>query len=541
MARNPKAQRAVPPVTRAASAERGGAGANWTLAAAILGSSMIFIDGTAVNVALPVLQRDLQAPFASVVWVVEGFSLFLSALILIGGSLGDIFGRRLIFGIGIAAFTLASIGCAAAPNVELLVVARCAQGIGGALATPGSLALISAAFSGAARGRAIGTWSAFSVVISAVGPVFGGWLVQAASWRWIFLLNVPIAVAVVAILLLRVDESHDDGAPRQVDIWGAVLATIGLGALVYGLIRLQGGTLNAVGLLSSGFGVIILVAFVGVEARVRAPMIALSLFRVRPFAIANIYTLLLYAALGGSFYFVPFDLINVQGYTPAAAGAAMLPITVIMFSLSRFAGGLVARVGAGVLLAGGAALAVAAFIAFAAIGVGRPYWVSVFPAVLLFGFGAAAFVAPLTTLVMGAVESTHAGVASGINNAVSRTAGLLAIALLGIVLANVFSTTIERNLRGGSIAPATRATVEAQLPKIVGGAPASGIADPQQRTAVGVAIRAAYAHGFSVVMLVSAVFALLAAGLALDPALRVAPRPAVTANGARAVPPPGEG
>lgn len=480
---------------------------------------MIFNDGTAVNVALPVLGRELGGGSAGVQWVVEGYSLFLSALILIGGSLGDIFGRRLIFGIGIALFTLASIVCAAAQNIEMLVVARCLQGVGGALATPGSLALISASFTGAARGRAIGTWSAVSVIISAAGPVLGGWLVQAASWRWIFLINVPIAAIVVAVLIWRVDESHDPGAARHVDVPGAALATAGLGALVFGLIRLQSAYFDPAGLGCIATGAILLAAFVAVEQRVRAPMIQLSLFASRPFTVANLYTFLLYAALGGSLYFVPFDLIDVQGYAPAAAGAALLPMTLIMFVLSRYSGGLVARIGPRWPLAGGAILAAAAFVAFAFAGVGRSYWGSIFPATLLLGFGATAFVAPLTTLVMGAVEATHAGVASGINNAVSRTAGLIAIAVLGIALAGTFDASLARDLARAPVSPATRATVAGQLTQIVSGSALVGIADPAQRAPVERAIRIAYARGFSVVMLASAGLAVLAALLALDSSL----------------------
>lgn len=497
-----------------------GPGAKWALFAAILGSSMIFNDGTAVNVALPVLQRDLGASASSAQWVIEGYSLFLSALILIGGSLGDIFGRRLIYGIGIAVFTCASIACAIAQNIEVLVIARCAQGVGGALATPGSLALISASFSGEARGRAIGTWSAFSVIISAIGPVLGGYLAGAASWRWIFLMNVPIAAIVLTVLVLRVEESRDPTASRRIDGLGATLVTAALGALVFGLIRLQGGRLDPAGLACTALGVVLLAAFAFAEARVSSPMVPLSLFASRPFTIANLYTFLLYAALGGSLYFVPFDLIDVQGYSPAAAGAALLPMTLIMFVFSRYTGGLVARLGAGIPLVGGAALVALAFLGFALIGTGRSYWVAVFPATVCLGFGAALFVAPLTTLAMGAVEQTRAGVASGINNAVSRTAGLVAIALLGIALTAVSAPAIEQGLSRAPVTAATRSIVAAQFGQVIGGAPPAGISDSAQRAAVLRIVRLAYARGFSIVMLAAALLAACAALLALDPSLR---------------------
>lgn len=496
----------------------------WALLAAILGTSLIFTDGTAVNVALPVLQRDLQASAATVQWVVEGYALFLSALILIGGSLGDIFGRRFVYGWGIAVFMLASVGCAAAPNINLLVVARCLQGAGGALATPGSLALISASFQGAARGRAIGTWSAFSVIVSALGPVLGGWLVQTFSWRWIFILNVPLAALVIALLVFRVAESRDPDAVRRIDGWGAGLATVGLGAVVFGLIRLQGRGTDALGYAVAAAGIVLLAGFVAVERRVPAPMLQLALFRSRPFSLANLYTLALYAALGAAFYFIPFDLIDVQGYTPAQAGAALLPLTLIMFALSRFAGGLVDRLGPRPLLAGGALLAAAGFCAFAAAGIGRPYWVAIFPATLLLGFGATAFVAPLTTLVMGAVPATHAGVASGINNAVSRIAGLIAIALFGILMTAVVGGSVERGLaQGPPLAAATRSIVDAQRGLIVSGATPAGIASAADRARVAGLIHAAFARGFAIVMLACALLSLAAVALGLDSSLRRPP------------------
>jgi EmrB/QacA subfamily drug resistance transporter len=496
---------------------------NWALLTAVLGTSMIFIDGTAVNVALPVLQRDLQASSRAVQWVVESYALLLSALILIGGSLGDIFGRRVVYGAGIALFTLASIGCALAPNVDVLIAARALQGVGGALATPGSLALISASFRGAARGRAIGTWSAFSVIVSAFGPVLGGWLVQTLSWRWIFIINVPLAVVVLAVLAARVAESRDPNAARRVDVLGAAVATLGLGLLVFGLIRLQGtGTgRDAIGLICVVAGVLLLVAFVCIERRVEGPMLQLEVFDSRAFSVANIYTFLLYAALGAAFFFIPFDLINVQGYAPAAAGAALLPMTIIMFSLSRFSGGLVDRLGPRPLLAGGAVLAAAGFWTFAAAGVGRPYWLAVLPAVVLLGFGATAFVAPLTTLVMSAVATTRAGVASGINNAVSRIAGLFAIALLGIVMTAVTSSSIDRAIaQAPTLSVATQSILTVQRDLIVSGALPRGIAAPSERATVGAIIHAASARGFATVMDVCALLSLAAAALALDRSLR---------------------
>jgi EmrB/QacA subfamily drug resistance transporter len=284
----------------------------WLLVAAILGSAMTFIDSTAVNVSLPVLQRELHATTGQTQWVIEGYALFLSALILLGGALGDLYGRRLVFGIGIAIFALASLGCALAGSIELLILARCIQGIGGALSTPGSLSLISAAYSGEARGRAIGLWSGFSALTSAGGPIIGGWLTQAFSWRYVFVINVPIAIAVLIILAFHVAESRDESADRKIDLVGAILGTVGLGLLVYGLIAMNGGRFSPLALATSGAGLVALWLFVLYERRTPDPMVRCDLFASRNFSAANIYTFFLYAAIGGSLYFVPFVLINVH-------------------------------------------------------------------------------------------------------------------------------------------------------------------------------------------------------------------------------------
>ncbi|MEA2665908.1 MAG: hypothetical protein QOI11_2852, partial [Candidatus Eremiobacteraeota bacterium] len=340
-------------------------GKTWVLIAAILGSAMSFVDGTAVNVALPVIQRELGANAAQMQWVVEGYALFLASLILLGGSLGDIYGRRRMFVLGVAIFGAASLVCALAPSVQALTLARCLQGIGGALAMPESLALISATYGGAERGRAIGTWSGFASITAAAGPVIGGYLAQHASWRWVFLINLPLTLAVLAIALTRVPESRDDQAPRHLDVPGALLATLGLGAFTYGLIAAQGGRPGPLALSALGLGVLLLAAFVAVERRSPAPMVQLDLFRSRAFAAANLYTLFLYAALGGALYFLPYVLVDVQHYTPTAAGGALLPFVLLQFALSRWSGGLVARIGARIPLVVGALLAAAAFAVFA--------------------------------------------------------------------------------------------------------------------------------------------------------------------------------
>jgi EmrB/QacA subfamily drug resistance transporter len=485
--------------------------AKWVLLATILGSSMVFIDGSVVNVALPTIQSELDASASATQWVVESYALLLAALILVGGALGDIFGRRRLFVIGTAAFAATSIWCGLAPNVGNLIAARAAQGIAGALLTPASLSLITASFpDDTARGKAIGTWSGFTAITTAFGPVLGGWLVEQASWRWVFFINVPLAVAVLLISASHMSESRDPDAGR-VDWTGAVLITLGLGALVFGLIEAPGnGWSDPVIVAALTSGAVMLIAFVVVESRVRMPMVPLELFRSRTFSGTNLLTLLLYAALGGALYFLPFVLIQVQGYSSTAAGASLLPLVILMFVLSRWSGGLIGTFGAKLPLVVGPTIAAAGFVLFAMSRAEGSYWTTWFPAAVVLGLGMAITVAPLTTAVMGSVDQRRSGVASGVNNAVSRTASLLAIALFGIVVATVFGSQLDNRLDDLDLDPESRAAIEAQAGDLAAAVPPASL-DAGMQARVTHAINQSFLSGFRITMLIAAGMAIASA------------------------------
>jgi EmrB/QacA subfamily drug resistance transporter len=492
----------------------------WVLAATILGSSLAFIDGSVVNVALPAIQAELAASVTGAQWVVNAYTLLLGAVMLVGGAAGDRFGRRRVFAAGVALFTAASIGCGRAPNAALLIAARAMQGVGGALLVPSSLAIISAAFPAEERGRAIGTWAGASALTTALGPVLGGWLVDAVSWRAIFFINVPIAAATLGLAFWRVPESRDEAAGGGVDWRGGVLAALGLAAVAYGLTAASDRGWSdpaVVGALVAG--AVILTLFIRAEARASAPMMPLGLFRSRAFSGANAMTLLLYFALGGALFFLPFNLIRVQGYSATLAGAAFLPFTLIMGGLSRWSGGLTERYGARGPLTIGPVIAALGFALFALPGIGGSYWTSFFPAMTVLGLGMAVSVAPLTTTVMGAVDERHAGTASGINNAVSRIAGMLAVALLGAIAVGVFGTALDERLVELRAPPELRQALDAEVPKL-----AEAEVPPQiegaQRQRVERALDESFVRSFRVAMLVAAGLALLGAlcaGLTIAP------------------------
>jgi EmrB/QacA subfamily drug resistance transporter len=486
---------------------------HWILAATILASSMAFIDSTVVNVALPALQASLHATVVGVQWVVESYGLFLGALILVGGSLGDLFGRRLMFLVGLGLFAASSIACGLASNIQHLVIARSIQGLGAAFLVPGSLSIISASFDEKTRGQAIGTWSGFTAITTAVGPVLGGWLIEHASWRWAFFINAPVAATVIVISLRHIPESRNATAGR-VDWLGALLVTVGLGGVVYGFIEsvsLGWDHPLVFGSLLVGFACVIGFGFV--EAKGSSPMVPRALFESRSFSGANLLTLLLYAALGIFFFLFPMNLIQVQGYSTTATGAAALPLILLMFFLSRWSGGLVARYGPRAPLVIGPLIAATGFVLFAVPGVGVSYWKGFFPAFVVLGLGMAISVAPLTTVVMNSVGQDRVGTASGVNNAVARVAGVLAVAILGIAMVKLFSSSLNHSLAGELLPPGILQYVRSNEIKLAGLDLPSSL-DGDAATLVRALISRAFVFGFRAEMLISAGLSLSSAAAA---------------------------
>jgi EmrB/QacA subfamily drug resistance transporter len=405
----------------------------WVLAIAVLGSGIAFLDGTVVNVALPAIGRDLDASTSALQWMLNGYLLTLASLILLGGSLGDRLGRRRVFVLGVGWFTAASLLCALAPSAELLVLARLLQGIGGALLTPGSLAMIEASFRRGDRARAIGAWSGLTGVGAALGPLLGGYLVEAVSWRAIFLINVPIGAFVAVMATRRVPETRDPTASGRLDAPGAVLAALGLAGVTYALIEAPSAGASPAILVAAIGGGLALSALVLVERRSANPMLPLTLFASRQFTAANLVTFVVYAALGGVFFLLVAFLQISCGYSPIAAGAASLPVTLLMLALSARAGALAQRVGARIPLTVGPLGIAAGLLLMTRIDPGDSYVAAVLPAVIVFGAGLTLVVAPVTATVLAAADARHSGIASGVNNAVARVAGLLAVAIFPLI------------------------------------------------------------------------------------------------------------
>jgi EmrB/QacA subfamily drug resistance transporter len=403
----------------------------WVLAATVLGSAIASIDATVVGIALPAIGRDFNTGLAALQWVVTAYTLTLAGLLLVGGALGDRFGRRRIFLVGVVWFAVASVLCGIAPSADALIAARALQGVGAALLTPGSLAILEASFAPGDRGKAIGAWSGLSGVAVAIGPFVGGWLVEAASWRLIFAINLPVAVVVVLVTRRHVPESHDPDGTGQIDIAGAVLVTLGLVGLTYGLIEgPAGGWTDPVVQTALIGGVLLLVAFVAWESRARAPLLPLSLFASTQFTATNVVTFVVYGALGGALFLLPIQLQQVSGYTALQAGVSLLPLTAIMLALSARSGALAARIGPRVQMSVGPVLVGLGLALFTRVDENGSYLTQVLPAVTVLGLGLATTVAPLTATALATAPARHAGMASAVNNDVARAAGLIAVAVL---------------------------------------------------------------------------------------------------------------
>lgn len=474
---------------------------------------MAFIDGTVVNVALPALQSSLHATVVDVQWVIESYGLFLSALILVGGALGDSLGRRKMFLIGVFAFGVASAGCGFSSGIRMLVIWRSVQGLAAAFLVPGSLAIISASFDERSRGKAIGIWSGFTAITTALGPVVGGWLIENASWHWVFFINVPLALLVIAISVWHVPESRNVDAQR-IDWLGASIATVGLSGLVYGF--LESGSLGwrhpqVSGSLLLGF--VSLAMFVVTEMRVKAPMLPLDLFTSPSFSGANLLTLFLYAALGIFFFLFPLNLIQIQKYSATTAGAAALPAIVLIFFLSRWSGGLVVHYGPKIPLIVGPLITAAGFILFTRPSVNAHYWTMFFPGFFVLGLGMAISVAPLTTVVMASVEQDRAGTASGINNAVARMAGVLAVAVFGTTMVAAFDYSLRESLASLHLDGDAVHVLESNVVKL-GSLEVPPNQDADVRERIQRVIAKAFVFGFRIVMLICAGLAMMSAAVA---------------------------
>ena len=429
------------------------------LIASILGSGIVFLDGTIVNVALPAIRSELSGTLADQQWVVEAYLLTLGSLLLVGGSLGDLYGRRRVFSIGLIGFGVCSLLCALAPSTGFLIFARGAQGIAGALLVPSTLALIMDTFAEDERAAAIGTWTAWTGVATVIGPLGGGALIQFASWRWIFAINL-LPVAITLFLLTRLEPDHR--TPGHVDVVGAILCALGLGGPVFALIEQPqywwGDPRVFIPLVG---GILLFVSFLLWERHDPEPMMPLGLFKIRNFAVGNLTTLTMYAGLGVATFFLILFVQQVGGYSPIEAGLSLLPVTIMMFLLSRRFGALADRIGPHVFMAAGPIVAGLGLILLVRTNANADYLTQILPGVLVFGLGLSATVAPLTATVLSSVQAGHAGLASGVNNAVSRVAGLLAIAALGAIVSVAFQQRLDHDINPSRLSPRTQAAVAA--------------------------------------------------------------------------------
>jgi EmrB/QacA subfamily drug resistance transporter len=506
-----------------------------TLVATILASTVVFLDATVVNVALPAMERDLGMGLAGQQWVVEAYLLALVSMLLVGGSLGDRFGRRRIFVLGLAAFGATSILCALAPNTGILIAFRGLQGLAGALLVPGSLAILTATFQGEARGRAIGTWTAWSGISTIAGPAAGGFLTEALTWRFVFWINVPLIAATLVLAVHSVAESRDPDAVRAFDIPGVALSALGLGGPVFALIEQPThGWSDPLVFAPLVAGVLCFAAFLWREATAKAPMLPLSLFRVRNFAVANAATLMTYAGLIGTSFFLTLYLQQVGGYSPLAAGFASVPVSLLMFFLSPRFGQFTAGVGPRLPMSVGPIVGGLGLLLLVRVGVHPDYVTEVLPALVLFGLGLSATVAPLTTTVLNAVDERNAGIASGTNNAVARVAGLLAIAVLGAAVSSQFDSSVSDHLATAELSPQGQHVVSSAGSRPLAGADEVQGLSGSERATVGSAIEQSSREAFHLAALLGACL-MFAGGLISAIAIQnPRRRPVVAPHAARA-------
>jgi len=496
----------------------------WVLIATILASSMAFLDTTALNVALPTIQASLQASGAQLLWILNAYLLMLAALILVGGSLGDRLGRRKIFMLGISLFMLASLACGLAPSIQWMIASRVVQGIGGALMIPGSLAIIAAFFDDAQRGKAIGTWATAASIVTVAGPLLGGVLADAGLWRVVFLINLPLGAVALSVLYFKVPESRDEAASNQIDILGAILTVLGLAGVTYGFItapELGYSNPQVYGTLATGAAA--LAVFGLVEARSQHPMLPLGLFRSRTFSGSNLLTLFLYGALSVGIFFLSLNMIQAQGYSKSEAGSALVPFSLLLVALSRWAGGLADRRGPRLLLVIGPALSGLGFLFMSFAGLTRgasDYWTAYFPGVMTFGVGMGLTIAPLSTAVMGSVAIHYSGTASGINNAVSRMAGVLAIAIVGSIALFLFAGALRERTASLNLTEKARSALQAEAGRL-GAATVPVEVGTENAAAVATAIKLAFVDVFRWVMIICAGLAWISACMA---AILVEPR-----------------
>lgn len=435
---------------------------SWVLAGTVLGSSLAFIDSSAVNLTLPVIQQQLGGGVEAAQWIMNAYALLLSALVLAGGAAADRYGRKRVFIVGVAVFTAASAACGLAPDLPVLIAARAVQGAGAALLTPASLALLGATFDAKARGQAVGVWAGASGITSAIGPVLGGWLTQAVSWRAVFFINLPLAAVAVWLVAVHARESRGTRS-GPVDVAGAAAVTVGLAAITWALTAAPKLGADAAVLGAGAFGAAALIGFLFIEGSARNPMMPLTLFRSRTFSGVNALTLVLYAAFTGALFLLPFELIRAHGYPPTWAGAALLPMSVGLAVLSPIAGRISARIGARPMLIAGPLLVGAGFLLMALNAGQRSYWTSVFPGLCVLALGSGVAVAPLTDTVLEAVADEYEGAASGINNAVARVAGLLAVALVGFAVGGSDARDVAAGYRQAMIVAAAGSALAALI------------------------------------------------------------------------------